>query len=108
VASSVNAYTPFRPGESELERVNKLNNVLKGKLIGSDVGVFTLNASRTATGVSDSRITPNSVFIFNALTTQAGSAFGSMYIISRTNGVATVGHQSLVATPMNMSYFVLG
>lgn len=109
MAYSVNAYPSFRRNESEDERVGKLNKLLSGKVNAySGTGIFTLNASVTATGLTDSLIAASSFVDFRALTAAASSAQGTMYIISQTNGAVTVGHISSAATTATFRYVVFG
>jgi hypothetical protein len=108
VASSVNAYPAFRLGESEDERVRKLNTLRQGKVNAASQSTFALAANSFSTPINDALITAYSFIGIAPVTTAAASAWPSTFVITQSTGVATVCHVSSTATNRVFKYTILG
>ena len=101
-------YPGFRSGEPEPERLEKLNNILRGKLNNSTNGTVTLTANAASTTLTDPLITPVSVIPIHPTTANAAGALATTYVSSQTNGSAVLTHANNAQADKTFRYVVLG
>lgn len=88
--------------------VHALNRMNSGKInVSADV---TLTPSATTTDVEDSRLSVDSVILFDAMTANAAAelAAGSCYISSRLNGICTITHANAGSTDRTFRLLIIG
>lgn len=82
----------FRHGESEAERVRKLNLLAQGKVAATTHGSFVLASNSALTTVSDPFFTASCIpAVWPA---SANATTQIPYVAARTNGEVTFGHTS--------------
>lgn len=77
----------------------------------NNTGEVTLTAGAASTVLSDSRLTVNSVLLFDPLTANAAAelAAGTLYVLTanRNNAVWTVTHANAVSTDRTFRYVIV-
>ena len=101
-------YPGFRSGEPEQERVQKLSNLLRGKLNNSTNGTVTLTANAASTTLTDPLITPVSVVAIHPTTANAAGAIATTYVSSQTNGSAVLTHANNAQADKTFRYVIVG
>jgi hypothetical protein len=95
---------------SVYELVVKIQEIMAGKL--NNVGSMTLTANATTTTLIDPNIGPNSLILFDPLTSNGKVAFNSdlFFVNARgaTKGQATVNHASSANTDQTFNYGIFG
>lgn len=100
------AFMPQMPGaNSYTDTRNAVMSISRGKL--DVLGVFNIPANTTSVTLSDSRVTKNSVFVFNSLDSNSNS--GVLWVSDRNSvdGTFTVNCPSN-AQEQSFSYAVIG
>ncbi len=92
--------------QQRLRVVESINNLIDGKL--RVTGTVTLAAGATSTIVEDNLFESNMVPCFTALTANAASALGGMYVSFRGQGTFTLTHANNAQTDRTFAYTRFG
>lgn len=83
-----------------------INNALDGKI--NSTGTVTLAQSATSTTLTDYRIGANSIILFMPTTANAAAGMDALYVSARSDGSATLTHDSTADSDRTFGYVVLG
>lgn len=104
------AYSVFRVGDNEHQRVEKLNRLQQGKMNASSLGTVTLEPDEDTTTLTDPLITADSLIVLFAATESASQDEGSshFWVDGHTNGSATINHLNRPDVDRTFRYAVIG
>lgn len=103
--TSVNALPPG--GTNDQRKVaTAINQILKGKTNNTLTITLAVNADRTE--VSDNRIGSQSTILFTPRSASAAAISASVYVISKNNGMAVIGHSNDTATDKIFDLAIIG
>ena len=98
----------INPGEQNPFKISQvIRHILEGRL--NCVGTFTLASNAASTAItSQFAVGPNSVLLWQPISSNAAPQMTLMYVISQGNGSFTIGHGSNNNADQRFAYIAIG